>query len=313
MELGLDSHTDGPFEVVEVGGEIDVYTAPRLREAIVAAIEADHTRLIIDVEKVEFLDSTGLGCWSAHSRRSAPTGAPSTSSARRSASSRSSTSPASTRSSVSILGCRGDRRPRLTPVVTRRARGWFPSTGNSCPVHGGNSWFTRPCCASRGHQSHPGQHDIRVRRGRDRGPRTHPGGGLPRRGTQARRRHREDAGDRTGRPGGRIRLSDPSVQDPRASSWSSSRALLLVLPPDDWGIKIGRYSSSSCRRGVLGGHRLPRHVARRSRERPRRRGRPERGPRPGHAHRVPHRRPRRHADRRPRPARRGRSRADLRG
>ena len=61
MELSLDSHTDGPFDVIEVGGEIDVYTAPRLREAIVAAIEADHTRLIIDVEKVEFLDSTGLG------------------------------------------------------------------------------------------------------------------------------------------------------------------------------------------------------------------------------------------------------------
>jgi anti-sigma B factor antagonist len=61
MELSLSSHTDGPFEVIEVGGEIDVYTAPRLREGIVAAIEAGHTRLVIDVEKVEFLDSTGLG------------------------------------------------------------------------------------------------------------------------------------------------------------------------------------------------------------------------------------------------------------
>jgi anti-sigma B factor antagonist len=61
MELSLDSHADGPFEVIEVGGEIDVYTAPRLREAIVAAIDAGRTRLIVDVEKVEFLDSTGLG------------------------------------------------------------------------------------------------------------------------------------------------------------------------------------------------------------------------------------------------------------
>jgi anti-sigma B factor antagonist len=61
MELSLDSHTDGPFEIIEVGGEIDVYTAPRLREAIVTAVEEGHTRLVIDVEKVEFLDSTGLG------------------------------------------------------------------------------------------------------------------------------------------------------------------------------------------------------------------------------------------------------------
>jgi anti-sigma B factor antagonist len=61
MELTLGSHKDGPFEIIEVGGEIDVYTAPRLREVIVAAIEEGHTRLVIDVEKVDFLDSTGLG------------------------------------------------------------------------------------------------------------------------------------------------------------------------------------------------------------------------------------------------------------
>jgi anti-sigma B factor antagonist len=61
MELTLDARTDGPFQIIEVGGEIDVYTAPRLREAIVAAIDAGHTRLVVDVEKVEFLDSTGLG------------------------------------------------------------------------------------------------------------------------------------------------------------------------------------------------------------------------------------------------------------
>jgi anti-sigma B factor antagonist len=61
MELTLDSRTEGPFQIIAVGGEIDVYTAPRLREAIVAAIDAGHTRLVVDVEKVEFLDSTGLG------------------------------------------------------------------------------------------------------------------------------------------------------------------------------------------------------------------------------------------------------------
>jgi anti-sigma B factor antagonist len=61
MEVTLGSRTDGPFEIIEVGGEVDVYTAPRLREAIVAAIDEGHTRLVIDVEKVEFLDSTGLG------------------------------------------------------------------------------------------------------------------------------------------------------------------------------------------------------------------------------------------------------------
>ena len=61
MELALTARTEGDVEIIEVGGEIDVYTAPRLREAIVAAVDAGHTRLVIDVRKVDFLDSTGLG------------------------------------------------------------------------------------------------------------------------------------------------------------------------------------------------------------------------------------------------------------
>ena len=61
MELTLSTRTAGPFEIIAVGGEIDVYTAPRLRESIVSAIEDGHRRLIVDVEQVEFLDSTGLG------------------------------------------------------------------------------------------------------------------------------------------------------------------------------------------------------------------------------------------------------------
>jgi len=61
MELSLTSRAEGEFEIIEVGGEVDVYTAPKLREAIVAAVDAGHTRLLIDVQKVEFLDSTGLG------------------------------------------------------------------------------------------------------------------------------------------------------------------------------------------------------------------------------------------------------------
>ena len=61
MELALTARTEGDFEVIEVGGEIDVYTAPRLRESIVTAVDAGHTRLTIDVRKVDFLDSTGLG------------------------------------------------------------------------------------------------------------------------------------------------------------------------------------------------------------------------------------------------------------
>lgn len=61
MDLSVVRHSHEPFEVLEVSGEVDVYTALRLREAIVSAIDDGHTRLIVDVEQVQFLDSTGLG------------------------------------------------------------------------------------------------------------------------------------------------------------------------------------------------------------------------------------------------------------
>lgn len=61
MEFTVSTRTDDPFTVVEVSGEVDVYTAPRLREAVVAAIDSGALRLVVDVDSVEFLDSTGVG------------------------------------------------------------------------------------------------------------------------------------------------------------------------------------------------------------------------------------------------------------
>lgn len=61
MDLKLDHHAQGGSEVVDVEGEIDVYTAPRLRELLIELVNKGHFRLIVNMEKVEFLDSTGLG------------------------------------------------------------------------------------------------------------------------------------------------------------------------------------------------------------------------------------------------------------
>jgi anti-sigma B factor antagonist len=62
MELTLNVHSEPPgFTVIEVGGEIDVYTAPQLRERLVSLVDSGSYQLIVDMESVEFLDSTGLG------------------------------------------------------------------------------------------------------------------------------------------------------------------------------------------------------------------------------------------------------------
>ena len=61
MDLSLETREAGDRTVVAVGGEIDVYTAPKLRDKITELVNAGHHTLLIDMEKVEFLDSTGLG------------------------------------------------------------------------------------------------------------------------------------------------------------------------------------------------------------------------------------------------------------
>lgn len=47
--------------IVVVGGEIDVYTAGKLREALVSSAVCDCPNVILDMSDVDFTDSTGLG------------------------------------------------------------------------------------------------------------------------------------------------------------------------------------------------------------------------------------------------------------
>ncbi len=61
MELEIsDQNVDG-WTVVAASGEIDVAAAPELREQLVAIIGDGTTQLVIDIENVDFIDSTGLG------------------------------------------------------------------------------------------------------------------------------------------------------------------------------------------------------------------------------------------------------------
>ena len=54
------SERDG-WAVARIGGEIDIASAPRLREQLIAVITGGQARLVLDLEHVTFLDSTGLG------------------------------------------------------------------------------------------------------------------------------------------------------------------------------------------------------------------------------------------------------------
>jgi anti-sigma B factor antagonist len=61
VDLALETREADGRTIVSVGGEIDVYTAPRLRDRISDLVTEGNYDILIDMEKVEFLDSTGLG------------------------------------------------------------------------------------------------------------------------------------------------------------------------------------------------------------------------------------------------------------
>lgn len=61
MDLELETTQRDGVAVLSLRGEIDVYTAPRMRQAIVDLVDAGSRNIVIDMENVDFLDSTGLG------------------------------------------------------------------------------------------------------------------------------------------------------------------------------------------------------------------------------------------------------------
>jgi anti-sigma B factor antagonist len=61
VEFSVANQTAGGFPVVAVHGEIDVYSAPALKDAVTDLLGPDHPAVIVDLTDVGFLDSTGLG------------------------------------------------------------------------------------------------------------------------------------------------------------------------------------------------------------------------------------------------------------
>lgn len=62
MNLAIDTRDlQGGVRALDLEGEVDVYTAPLLRQAIVDEVEKGTKHLLVDLSKVEYLDSTGLG------------------------------------------------------------------------------------------------------------------------------------------------------------------------------------------------------------------------------------------------------------
>src|SRR5436305_4899168 len=59
LELEVDQKAD--WQVLTVKGEVDVTTTPRVRAQLISLLSEGTPHLIVDLEGVDFLDSSGLG------------------------------------------------------------------------------------------------------------------------------------------------------------------------------------------------------------------------------------------------------------
>jgi anti-sigma B factor antagonist len=60
-ELELESRTSDGAATIVVRGEIDMATAPQLRERMMEVVDAGVTSISVDCRGLEFLDSSGIG------------------------------------------------------------------------------------------------------------------------------------------------------------------------------------------------------------------------------------------------------------
>lgn len=61
MDLGLNVTKRDGFAVMSLHGEVDLATAPSFRERLIELVNDGERNVVVDLDRVDFLDSTGLG------------------------------------------------------------------------------------------------------------------------------------------------------------------------------------------------------------------------------------------------------------
>jgi anti-sigma B factor antagonist len=75
VEISLNSRTVDAATVLEVRGEVDVYSSPTLRDRLIDLLDSGQRTVVVDLSDVGFLDSTGLGTLVAGLKRADELGA----------------------------------------------------------------------------------------------------------------------------------------------------------------------------------------------------------------------------------------------
>lgn len=65
MNLQIQHETRKETEHLKLSGEVDAFTAPKLREELLPLTEVKSSMIIIDLSEIQYMDSTGLGIFIA--------------------------------------------------------------------------------------------------------------------------------------------------------------------------------------------------------------------------------------------------------
>ncbi len=61
MDLKIAVEEKDDAMVLRLDGEVDVYTAPKLKSRLIDLVDQGKFKIVVDLEKVAFMDSSGLG------------------------------------------------------------------------------------------------------------------------------------------------------------------------------------------------------------------------------------------------------------
>lgn len=69
-----DAEIDAETHVIELGGEVDLYTAPEFKQHLLGQIESGVLKIVVDFTDTTFIDSTTLGVLVGGVKRLRPVG-----------------------------------------------------------------------------------------------------------------------------------------------------------------------------------------------------------------------------------------------
>jgi len=59
--VNIEFRTLGEHKIIDVSGEVDLYNVSELKKALFSITDGQHSSVIVDMKKINYMDSSGIG------------------------------------------------------------------------------------------------------------------------------------------------------------------------------------------------------------------------------------------------------------